>query len=66
MSETSSEDLNNVGWVFYSEREEWKDVKPIPQEEGSQPIVAIAYSAKCTHSISPFYEQIEIIFSNFK
>lgn len=46
MSETSSEDLDNVGWVFYSEREEWKDVKPIPQEEGPQPIVAIAYSAK--------------------
>ena len=36
-------------WVPYSEREMWKDVEPIEQDDGPNPIVAIAYSEKCKY-----------------
>ena len=34
-------------WEFYKDRAEWKDVKPIPQDEDSNSVVRIAYSDKC-------------------
>lgn len=46
MSDSSSDENDYVDWIFYRDREEWKDVQPIKQEEGPRPVVAIAYSEK--------------------
>ena len=31
-------------WLFYKDREDWRDVVPIPQNDGPVPVVMIAYS----------------------
>lgn len=47
MSDSSSDENDCVDWVFYRNREEWKDIEPIPQDEGPHPVVSIVYSEKC-------------------
>lgn len=47
----SSIDESENEWIFYRDREEWKDVKPVPQDDGDVPIVAIAYSDRCELSL---------------
>ncbi|KAK5650173.1 hypothetical protein RI129_001202 [Pyrocoelia pectoralis] len=44
MGDSSSDDENV--WVFYKDRSEWKDVDPVPQDDGNADIAAIRYTAK--------------------
>lgn len=46
MNDSSDEELSNE-WIPYSERSEWKDVEPLEQDDGENPVVVIAYSEKC-------------------
>ena len=46
-SSSHEDELEDEPWVFYKCRPEWKDVKPLEIDEGSFPVVAIAYSDKC-------------------
>ena len=48
----SSSDSEGEDWIPYGEREEWKDVEPIKQDDGPQPVVSIAYSDKCKYSFA--------------
>jgi protein farnesyltransferase/geranylgeranyltransferase type-1 subunit alpha len=41
-SDTESDNLNNQ--LFYSNRPEWTDVKPIEQDDGPHAVVKIAYT----------------------
>lgn len=43
---SSSDSDAEDDFIFYRDREEWKDVTPIPQEDGPVPIVSIAYTDK--------------------
>lgn len=50
MSDNGS-DCFDEPWIAYREREEWKDISPVPQDDGPHPIVQIAYSDKCKNDI---------------
>lgn len=53
MSDSSDDDWSN-DYLPYSERKEWADVTPIPQDDGENPIVAIAYSPNCKFELYIF------------
>ncbi|XP_025093432.1 protein farnesyltransferase/geranylgeranyltransferase type-1 subunit alpha-like [Pomacea canaliculata] len=46
MSGSLDEGCSSDTWVPYKDRPEWKDVTPIPQDDGPEPVVQIAYSDK--------------------
>jgi len=41
---SSPEELHPGNWIPYSERSEWADVTPLPQDDGPSPVVQIAYT----------------------
>jgi len=52
----------SLGFTAYSSRPEWKDITPIPQDDGPHPAVPIAYSEQCTFFTSPWQNQIDHFF----
>lgn len=53
MGDSSDDEVSNE-WVPYSERDEWKDVKPLEQDDGENAVVVIAYSDKCKWNLWHF------------
>jgi len=57
-SASSSDDGGSKSeWVFYKDRQNWKDITPVPQDDGPFPVVQIAYSDKCSYSYI-FYDGV--------
>ncbi|KAH8341613.1 protein farnesyltransferase/geranylgeranyltransferase type-1 subunit alpha [Drosophila kikkawai] len=44
MGDSSDEEYLGTDWLPYSARSEWADVEPLAQDDGTNPVVSIAYS----------------------
>ena len=52
---SEEEEYNSEEYIYYSTRPEWKDVQPLPQDDGPNPVVRIAYTEKCKDLYSVIY-----------
>lgn len=64
MGDSSDEEFSNE-WIPYAERSEWKDVTPLDQDDGDNPVVMIAYSEKCLYEDYIYHNPILKTYFNF-
>ena len=57
----SSDDELVSEWIPYSNRPDWKDVTPLEQDDGENPVAVIAYSERCKYILI-----IEFLKTNFQ
>eukprot|EP00741_Cyanophora_paradoxa_P016891 tig00020943_g16312.t1 len=53
-SDGSGDEEGGEPWVPYSERPEWRDVAPVPQDDGPHAVVRIAYPREFTDTMDYF------------
>lgn len=63
---SSDEGEEEASWMFYRDRPEWKDIEPVELDEGPVPVVAIAYSDRCTSCRAILFNALLIYFLKVK
>lgn len=47
-------------FLCFRDRKEWADLEPVPQDDGPNPVVKIAYSEKCKIASEPWKAHREL------